>query len=221
MSGKTLAEKLEELVRGSQINEEQLDILLAGFQRLSGSGIVDTALSTGDLAPDFRLQDQQGGTHSLSEWLEHGPVILQFFRGDWCPYCQTQLKALTAEQAGIYALGARLLCISPETAGKHQEMTRKLGLELTLLSDPGGVVANTYGIAYDLNAAESGLYSELGIELTERPDSRQEFLPIPASYIVLPGGRIGYCFIEPDFRRRSEPAELLTELSRLSAGSQS
>ena len=87
MSKQSLAQKLEELVRNSQINEQQLDILLAGFRRLSGSGLLETALREGAQAPDFRLEDTNGNFQELNAWLEHGPVLLQFFRGDWCPFC--------------------------------------------------------------------------------------------------------------------------------------
>lgn len=219
MSKKTLAQQLEEMVENSQINEQQLDILLAGFRRLTGSGVLETAIREGAQAPDFRLQDQHGEWQTLNAWLEHGPVLLQFFRGDWCPFCQAQLKAITAQRAQIEELGASILCISPETAEKHRAMQEKHGIDLLLLSDPGGTVANSYGIAFDLNAAERDLYHELGIEPTESEDSGQEFLPIPASYIVMPGGRISYSFIEPDWRRRSEPADLLDQLQQLAAGS--
>lgn len=220
MSGMTLAQKLEEMVRNSQINERQLDILLAGFRRLSGSEVMERALREGSQAPDFRLSDQHGEFQALNAWLEYGPVLLQFFRGDWCPFCQAQLKALNEQREAIVQMGATLLCISPETPQKHIAMAQKHDLDLRLLSDPGGVTANLYGIAYDLNAAERDLYNELGIELTQQADSTQEFLPIPASYIVMPGGMISYSFIEPDFRRRSEPADLLEKLRQLAAQSQ-
>ncbi|MCB1219236.1 MAG: AhpC/TSA family protein [Planctomycetales bacterium] len=220
MSKQSLAQKLEELVRNSQINEQQLDILLAGFRRLSGSGLLETALREGAQAPDFRLEDTNGNFQELNAWLEHGPVLLQFFRGDWCPFCQAQLRELTAQKEQITALGTSILCVSPESPDRHRAMMEKHGIELMLLSDPGGAVANRYGIAYDLNAAESELYGELGIELTRKADSGSDFLPIPASYIVLPGGRISYSYIDPDWRKRSEPADLLGRLQALAAGGQ-
>ncbi|MEZ5336814.1 MAG: peroxiredoxin-like family protein [bacterium] len=220
MGKQTLAQQLEELVNSSLINEQQLDVLLAGFRRLAGSGILDSALREGALAPDFSLLDQQGQAQSLHAHLEHGPLLLQFFRGDWCPFCQAQLRALSASRDEISALGASILCLSPETPEKHARMAAEHGLKLSLLSDPGGLTAHAWGVAYDLTAAELELYRELGIEPTQSAQSSTEFLPVPASYIILPGARIAWRFIDPDWRRRSEPADMLSALRAITAGAQ-
>lgn len=215
MHGKPLAAQLEELVLNSQISEERLDILLAGIKRLAGSDVLDSALRAADLAPDFTLFDQFGKSHSLSAYLAGGPVLLQFFRGDWCPFCRTQLRALSAQREHLAAQGSTLLCISPESADRHLQMQLREDLQLTLLSDPGGQVAQSYGVAYDLSATELSVYRELGVEPTAAQPGGQEFLPIPASYIIEPAGRIRFAFVEPDFRKRSEPQDLLAELMQL------
>jgi peroxiredoxin len=172
---------------------------------LAASNMVGTALTAGEFAPDFALADAAGRTVRLSRLLRDGPVILSFYRGDWCPYCNLELRAYAALSTQIAAVGARFIAISPQ----RPENTRTgQGFPFPVLSDEGSKVAKAFGVAFDLTDELRPLYTRLGHPLPEMNGAGWA-LPIPATYVIAPSGEVVLSFIDTDYRRRLEPVDAI------------
>lgn len=176
---------------------------------LAASSIVDRALGAGEFAPDFALAGADGQAVQLSRELRHGPVILSFYRGDWCPYCNLELRAYAAHAAEIEAAGAQLIAISPQRpdAARTDE-----NFPFAVVSDEGSRVARAYGVAFDLADELQPLYARLGHPLPEMNGDGWT-LPVPATYVIAPSGEIVFSFIDTDYRRRLEPGEAIAAVN--------
>src|SRR5438874_6242863 len=143
--------------------------LLEGFGRIrAAQAAVDYAArapKVGDRAPDFTLPDQLRREVSLAGELQQGPVVLIFYRGEWCPYCNAMLRTYGMRAADFSERGARLVAVSPQTPDNSLTMAEKHRLEFPVLSDEGGEVIGTYGLKYDITARE--LYEAGGADLTK------------------------------------------------------
>ncbi len=195
--------------------------LLAGLQKsiddLKHSGIVERALKTGDLAPDFDLPNAQGPQIALLDLLKRGPVVVSFYRGFWCPYCNLHLRAYQRLLLDIRALGAALVAISPQTADRSAMTAAQNELEFEVLSDRRNEVAARFGIAYDIPEVVRTITGKFGHYLPDYNGSDDWRLPISATYVISPDRRIVLADVDPDFRARLEPAHALAALQRLAA----
>jgi peroxiredoxin len=179
------------------------------------SGIIERALTAGDRAPAFSLPNAQGRQISLVDLLAEGPVILNFYRGGWCPYCNLELKAYQALLSDIRAAGGDLLAISPQTPDRSIVSVERNALAFEVLSDHGNHVASLFGIAYRIPEIVKGIGTKFGTDLTAINGSDDGQLPISATYVIACDRRIALASIEPDFRMRLEPAEALRALRAL------
>lgn len=189
---------------------------------LLASGITERALQAGMSAPAFALPGVDGTVARLADLLARGPVVVSFYRGGWCPYCNLELRALQAALPAIRAHGATLVAISPERPDASLSTAEKNALTFPVLSDRNSAVAESFGIAFDLAEELRPLYTRFGHPLPERNGDERWRLPIPATYVIDRDGTIAYAFIDTDYRRRLEPAEVVAVLGRLggrSAGS--
>lgn len=195
--------------------------LLAGLQRsiddLKHSGIVARALTTGDLAPDFELSNAKGQMTALRDLLKRGPIILSFYRGLWCPYCNLELRAYQRVLADIRALDADLVAISPQTADRSTATAVQNELEFEVLSDHRNEVAARFGIAYAVPEVVRAITEKFGHHLPDYNGSDDWRLPISATYVIVPDRHIILADVDPDFRTRLEPAQALAALQRLAA----
>ncbi len=182
---------------------------------LSASGILDRSLKAGDRAPHFTLPDSKGGIINLAGALRNGPVVLSFYRGGWCPYCNLELRALQAALPDFAALGATLIAISPQTPDESLSTTEKNALAFAVLSDTGSATAKAFGIAFNLAEPLRPLYTRLGQALPDRNGDDSWVLPLPATYVIDRDGTIAFAYVDVDYRNRLEPATITATLAAL------
>lgn len=170
---------------------------------------------TGDKAPDFSLPDAKGRQRSLSSLLGQGPVVLTFYRGGWCPYCNLQLRAYHEALADIQGLGAQLVAVSPQSPDASLSTAEKNALAFDVLSDTGNHVARGFGLSYTLP-------EELQAVLTANAKALPDFngddsweLPLTATYVIAKDGTIAFDFLDVDYRKRLGTEEILAALRGL------
>lgn len=187
-------------------------------QRLGAAETADRALKVGAKAPEFALPDAEGRLVHSDELLKRGSLVINFFRGDWCPFCRIALKALNEALPAISAAGAQLIAISPDTGGRLLRAKKGLGLSIDLLSDVDNGVALTFGVAFRITAAYQQTLDSFGIDLTELHGNEGWIVPIPATFVVDRTGIVRYAFVEPAFVRRAEPEDIIAALQQLPDG---
>lgn len=182
---------------------------------LAVSGLAARALKAGDRAPDVTLPDAEGRAVSLRDVLAQGPVIVSFYRGGWCPYCNLELRALQAILPQLRALGATLVAISPETPDETLSTTEKNALAFPVLSDTGSAAARAFGIAFDLAEELRPIYANFGHALPERNGDDSWTLPAPATFVIDRDGAVALAFVDVDYRNRLDPADILAAVRAL------
>jgi peroxiredoxin len=191
--------------------------LLEGFGRIrADQAAVDYAArapKAGDRAPDFTLPDQLGRQVSLAGELQQGPVLLIFYRGEWCPYCNIMLRTYGLRATEFSGRGARLVAVSPQTPDNSLTMAQKHSLEFPLLSDEGGEVIGTYGLKYDVASRE--LYEAGGADLSKFNGEGGWILPAPAVFVIDRGGIVRLVSVNGDYTQRVEPEEAFAALDSL------
>jgi peroxiredoxin len=197
--------------------QERLDAMARATAELIESGQARRARKAGDTAPDFTLDDPDGKPVALRDLLAKGPLVVSFYRGVWCPYCNIELQALQAALPEITARGASLVAISPQTAANSRKSQRDNKLEFPILSDVKSEVANAFGIRFALPPYLADLYKGFGNDLAVVNDDPAWVLPMPARYVIGTDGVIAYAEVNPDYTQRPDPSELLRVLDRLRA----
>jgi peroxiredoxin len=200
----------------AQVSPEIHEAMVRADMELAASGIAKEALKAGDRAPDFRLPDTCGGHVRLKDLLAAGPVVLSFYRGGWCPYCNLELRALQQVLPEITRLGARLVAVSPQTPDESLSTAEKNELAFPVLTDIGSATAKSFGIAFDLAEELRPVYTRFGHALPDRNGDESWVLPIPATYVIDSDGTVALAFVDVDYRNRLEPAEILAALQALS-----
>lgn len=196
---------------------EVLDIMRRGTAELIASGQALNAKKAGDKAPEFTLKDPDGQPVSSSSLLTKGPLVLSFYRGAWCPYCNMDLQALQAALPEIEARGANLVAISPQTAPNSRKSRRDNKLAFPILSDEKSRVAAAYGLRFSLPDYLIELYKGFKNDLPTFNDDPAWVLPMPARYVIGTDGMIAYAEVNPDYTQRPDPSELFPVLERLRA----
>ena len=166
---------------------------------MAALGLAERAIGVGAIAPEFSLGDSHGQRLTLSALLVHGPVVLSFYRGGWCPYCNLELRALQARLAEFTAAGAMLVAISPQAPDASLSTQEKAQLTFLVLSDPGSEVARTYGLVYTVDSQMQDVFRGLGNDLREVNGSDVWELPIPATYVIGADGTVAYAYVDPDY----------------------
>jgi peroxiredoxin len=194
---------------------QQLEAMQRATAALVATGQAQRALKAGDSAPDFVLNDPDGKPVSSRDLLAKGPLVVSFYRGVWCPYCNMELQALQAELAEIQARGANLVAISPQTAPNSRTSQRDNKLGFPILSDPKADVANAFGIRFALPDYLVEVYKAFKNDLPLINADPSWVLPMPARYVIGTDGIIAYAEINPDYTQRPDPSELLPVVDRL------
>jgi len=201
----------------SKVPTEIRDAMARADLDLARSGIVERALKAGDRVPDFELPDAQGKTVRLASLLKLGPVIISFYRGGWCPYCNLELRSLQKALPDFHRLGASLVAISPQTPDASLSTSEKNALEFAVLSDTDSEVASAFGISFNLADELRPIYSRFGHALPDLNSDERWLLPIPATYVVGTDGIVALAFVDVDYRKRLEPADIVASLNALAA----
>lgn len=196
---------------------EVVEVMHRVTDELIASGQTQRALKVGDRAPAFTLPDPDGKPVSSRDLLTRGALVVTFYRGVWCPFCNLDLQAIEEVRSEIEALGASLIAISPQTApnSRKSQSTNKLGF--TILSDKGGEVAAQFGLRWHLPSDLQAIHKKLGADLTAFNGESSWTLPMPARYVIGRDAVIAYAEINPDYTRRPEPSDLLPVLKKLAA----
>lgn len=181
---------------------------------LIASSAAARALKAGDRVPAFALQAPNGNLITSSELLAQGPLVVSFYRGVWCPYCNLELQALQSVLGDFTAAGARLVAISPQNRINSRKSVRENGLDFPILSDPGNIVAAAFGLRFALPAYLIELYTSLGNTLPQFNGDDSWTLPMPGRFVIGSDGVIAYAEVNPDYTRRPEPADMLPAIRR-------
>jgi peroxiredoxin len=190
-------------------------ILDQAIERLCMMQIAEGSLALGDLLPDFTLPGIDGKRIASGTLLARGPLVLTFFRGGWCPFCDAMLQALEAARPQIEALGGTIVAVSPDRPELLAEAAAEKGLGYTLLSDIGACLARLCGVSYEMDDAHAGLYARFGRDLPALHAGSGWELPISATYVVKGDGSIAYAFANPDWAKRADPEALIAAVRRL------
>lgn len=195
---------------------EVVTIFKEGIEELRQSGIAEKAVNVGDQAPDFELPNATGEKVVLSQLLQRGPVVLAWYRGGWCPYCNIELHALQEALPRIRKLGATLVAVSPQTADNSLTTKQTKDLKFEILSDRGSEVGRAYGLVYTVSddvRVEMEKMMSLDLEKVNGDDRNE--LPIPATYVIDQTGVVRFAYVDPDYRNRAAPNDVFNALREI------
>ena len=213
----SLAEKTSQLSENfinSQSAENQA-IIQDAFGTINAADFGSNALAWGERAKNFELANAKGGETALADLLESGPVVISFYRGGWCPYCNLEFKALNDSLSTIKSLGANLVGISPELPDNSISTAEKHALEFDVLSDVGNIVARNYGIVMDVPASMRPLYLQWGLDVPSANGDDTWELPIPATYVIDSDGTVVFAYVNKNYTERLEPEEIINALKTI------
>lgn len=185
------------------------------FETIMQTGFGAKALGDGDKAADFCLPNVKGNETQLSDLLQQGPVVINFYRGGWCPYCNLEFKALCEVLPQIMELGANLIGISSELPDNSMATAEKFQLPFDVLSDVGNKVSREYGIVMDIPEKMRPLYLQWGLDVPAVNGDDSWELPIPATYVINQDGKITFAYINKNYTERCEPESIIAALKAL------
>jgi peroxiredoxin len=189
-------------------------IMARATAELIASGQAERAVKVGDRAPTFLLKDENNQPVSSTELLAKGPLVVTFYRGAWCPYCNMELQAINEVLPEIHALNGSVVAISPQTQPNSRKAVRNNQLSFPVLSDVNGEIAAAFGLRFRLPDYLIELYANLKNDLPLINDDPSWTLPMPARYVIGQDGVVLYAEINPDYTQRPDPSELLPVLKQ-------
>jgi peroxiredoxin len=222
----SLQDTLDQITQNTRalVQPERLALSEQATAELFASGIEDGILPAGTVAPEFALPDANSGklVHS-ADLLALGPLVVNFFRGRWCPYCVTELETWRDLYAEVRGLGALLIAISPQNQRQNSFTVQQHELPFPVLSDAGAELAERFGIAYTVPQAQRRYFQSIMVNipftnagLNYQTATEQSWrLPLPATFVIGRNGAITYADAHADFRVRPEPSEVFAALKLL------
>ena len=181
-------------------------------------GSTGSAKQVGDRAPAIRLRDQHGEDFAIADLLAKGPVVVTFYRGGWCPFCNLELKAYQAALPRIAAAGASMVAISPEKPDDTVSTAEKNALSFPVLSDVGQRVGKAFGVVYAFTDDVRKVYDGFGLDIPSKNGSPDDWsLPLSATYVIGADGIIQFADTRVDYRERTDPLEVLRVLEHRAA----
>ena len=195
-----------------ELPAQEVAILQRASATLRKSGITEQCLQVGESAPDFSMNDQYGNSITLSSFLRSGPVVINFFRGFWCNYCQAELEVYQSMLGALKELNCHYLAISPNTPKEKQPQAADHYFQIT---DMDNRIAKKFGIVYEVEQNQKELFSRWGVDLAKLNHTDKWELPLPATYIISKSGCVEFKFVHSDYRKRLEPETVLEHLQVL------
>ncbi|REE88560.1 peroxiredoxin [Paenibacillus taihuensis] len=216
MNNQNLTEQLELATQQFKANspidaQVKLGQMIEGLQK---SGLA-SGKQTGEKAVDFKLTNALGRDVILYEELSKGPVVLVFYRGGWCPFCNMQLRAYQRILPEIQAIGAKLIAISPQKPDHSLSLQEKEKLEFQVVSDSNGLVTAKYNLLFDVPPGVRELMEGIPLDLAEYNNTSKWILPVPATFMIDESAIIRSSYVNPNFMQRQSPEEILRELKKL------
>ncbi len=212
----SLSEDLETFVQ-KYINTAPEDVqtdFQRGIDELRDSNILAEAINVGDYAPEFRLINAVGKHVSLYDELAKGPVVLVWYRGGWCPYCNLQLQHIQMKLNEIHQAGGQVIAVSPELPDQTMTTKEKQMLQFQVLSDVNNRVADKYKLAYTVPDYVVDHY-DLSSKLNAHNGDTENRLPLAATYVIAKSGLVEYAFLDADYKNRASPEEIITVLNEI------
>jgi len=203
-----LQKELQDYLEGmlKKVSEETMKIMSATAQRLIDEKIGQDALKVGDQLPQFALSNATGQEINIYDYLAQGPLIINFYRGAWCPYCNLELRAYKEILPEIKAAGANLIAISPELPDTSLSLIEKHDLEFEVLTDRDNKLAKKLGLVFKLDEDLGELYRKFGHDLDSAQGNTNQELPLPATYVIDTDGKVLLASVNTDYTKRLEPS---------------
>jgi peroxiredoxin len=198
-----------------RVGDEVANLVGAANDRLATNGLLTRIRKAGDRFPDVVLPDHTGRPVRIADRLAAGPLVISFYRGGWCPYCNLELRAYDGALELLRLAGGDLIAVSPERPDNVSVTIGKNDLRFPVLSDTDGRLADALGIRFDMEDEIVALYRKFGHDLPTHNGDGRWSLPVPATYVVNRDGVIALAHIDPDYRNRLEPQEAIALLRRL------
>lgn len=187
-------------------------LIVSSFVFAQTETVYPAGLKVGDIAPDFNAKDQNGKTVSLKQALKNGPVVMLFYRGQWCPFCNKQLSRFSDSLSQLTAKGASVLAITPENAENVKKTIEKTKASFSVLEDEGLTIMKLYKVNFAVDENTITKYKGYGIDFDKANGTNGANLPVPATYIIGQNGKIKYVFFNTDYRKRASVQEILNNL---------
>ena len=213
----TLKEQFEAMMleEAGNYDQAELDLFLKNSEILIKSGLGENALQAGDQFPSFALPDANGEIIRSEDLLAKGALVVNFYRGAWCPYCQIELRAHRDRLDEMKALGAQLIAVTPERPDLSMTVKERENIEFPVLTDETQSLSEDLGIVFELPESLHQFYADDNADLSLRNADGTWRLPIPATYVVAPDGRIVFAYVEANYMERLEPQVVIDQLKSM------
>jgi len=212
---KALEQKMEQSKnKKSSWTEAELKLMKEESEKLT-KALPNPGIQVGEKAPDFSLVNADGKTVTLQTELAKGPVVLVFYRGAWCPFCNMHLRALKESLPEFNKHNAQLVAISPQTPDKSQEQFKKDGAPFEILSDLNNQTMKNYKLYFEPSKKLVELYKKHGLDLEGFNGNGRTGLPVPGTFVIDQSGIVRAMKAQTDYKIRMEPADILKALAEL------
>lgn len=194
----------------TKVPEEIQEIMTKATKKLKDQKISKNSLKKGELAKDFILKNVLNQDIELDSLLqEHDFVVINFYRGEWCPYCNLELKSLQSINQELISLNTKLVAISPQTPDSSLSTKEKNNLKFEVLSDTKNIIAKEYGLIFSLDEELQPIYEDFGIDIPTSNGDKTYEIPMPATFIINKNKEILFSYIDEDYTKRCEPQIIL------------
>lgn len=177
--------------------------------------VAQTGLQVGDKAPDFVGKAKEGNHLILREALKNGPVVLFFYRGQWCPYCNRHMSDVQDSLALLQASGASVIAVTPEKPEAIEKTIENTHASFSVVYDQGHVIMDRYGVSYVLGLVKHSAYRVAGIYINQASGNEDRVLPVPATFIIDASGVVVERHFDPDYKNRMTVKARLVALEKL------